>query len=227
MIDKSHQTASQVTSYSDQLTTIASENSKAIEQISFSIQEISSGAEGQTQNTTVLVRSANGISEGMKQSASSIQVVANTSNSTSKKAETGYKLVSSTMNQMNEIQKAVGSIAEVVQSLENKSEKIVEIVEIITQIAKQTNLLALNASIEAARAGEHGKGFAIVADEVRKLAEQSTSAGENIRGIIDDIQQETNRAVLSMDQGKEFVENDIIIVRKIGENLLHLIRLQY
>ena len=48
-------------------------------------------------------------------------------------------------------------------------------------------MLALNASIEAARAGEHGKGFAVVADEVRVLAEDSKTASESIKGIIDKI----------------------------------------
>jgi len=65
------------------------------------------------------------------------------------------------------------------------------IVEQITEISEQTNLLALNATIEAARAGDAGKGFAVVAGEIKELARQTTSATENIKAIVGEIQNTT------------------------------------
>ena len=70
--------------------------------------------------------------------------------------------------------------------------------EIIADIASQTNLLSLNASIEAARAGENGRGFAVVADEIRVLADQSTESAEKIKNIIEQLIENSNTSVQTM-----------------------------
>jgi methyl-accepting chemotaxis protein len=79
--------------------------------------------------------------------------------------------------------------------LGNSAKAIGRVVEMIKGIASQTNLLALNATIEAASAGEAGKGFAVVANEVKELAKQTASATENIRDLVEEMQENTNLAV--------------------------------
>lgn len=91
-------------------------------------------------------------------------------------------------------------LAENIDDVQSRSEDIGSIVDTINAIAEQTNLLSLNASIEAARAGEHGRGFSVVAEEIRKLADQSMQAGNQIKEIVDNIQ---NTTVVTTESAKE------------------------
>ncbi|MFD2205055.1 methyl-accepting chemotaxis protein [Kiloniella antarctica] len=84
--------------------------------------------------------------------------------------------------------------------LNEGSQEIENVISMISGIAEQTNLLALNATIEAARAGEAGKGFAVVASEVKNLSNQTTSATEDIRTLIGNIQSEISSAVDAAEQ---------------------------
>ncbi|MGP0171374.1 methyl-accepting chemotaxis protein [Pseudomonas sp. NCHU5208] len=84
------------------------------------------------------------------------------------------------------------------QSLAQSSEQIGSVLEVILSIAGQTNLLALNAAIEAARAGEAGRGFAVVADEVRNLAKRTQDSVEEIRQVIENLQNGTHEVSQTM-----------------------------
>src|SRR5437016_4896852 len=93
--------------------------------------------------------------------------------------------------------------SEVAGVLDSESREIGKLVDGITRIASQTDLLALNAAIEAARAGQHGLGFRVVAGEVRKLAEQSARPAEEVRMRAPATQDQINRVVEAMRQGRE------------------------
>ena len=120
---------------------------------------------------------------------------------------------------MEEISSTIDGLATVINSLGQRSSQIGEIVDTITGIASQTNLLALNAAIEAARAGEHGRGFAVVADEVRKLAERTAQATEEIESLVKGIQDESQNAVKSTDQGIEKVTQGGELTKNVGSVL--------
>ncbi len=96
-----------------------------------------------------------------------------------------------------------------IEDLELHSRNIQNIIHAINDIAAQTNLLSLNASIEAARAGDAGKGFAVVAEEIRKLADQSSLASNQIKEIVDEIQEKTKVTAHSAKQAKNIVETQM------------------
>ncbi len=120
-------------------------------------------------------------------------------------AEHGYEVLKKSVQEIRGVEKTVSSTSEIVGKLGARSGEIGAIVDTISEIANQTNLLALNAAIEAARAGDQGRGFAVVAEEVRKLAEQSEQAAEKIAQLIATMQQDTESAVSSMNEGCEAV----------------------
>lgn len=82
--------------------------------------------------------------------------------------------------------------------LSERAGEIHDIVEAITRIAQQTHLLSVNASIEAARAGDAGRGFAVVAEEIRRLADSSGRSAEQIRIIVQGIDDNTRNVVDTM-----------------------------
>ncbi|ERN51173.1 methyl-accepting chemotaxis protein [Alkalihalophilus marmarensis] len=210
------ETSEQVAASSEELTAGAEETSRATDQISESIQAIASGSENQVNTTMQANQSSVTISDSMQAIKSSVKTVTHSSTSAKEKSETGINVIQQAISQMNLIEDKTEDIATIVQELGTKSSEIGNIITIITTVAEQTNLLALNAAIEAARAGAHGKGFAVVADEVRKLAEQSSGSASQIRNLIQDIQQQIDKSVVSMDDTKEAVKEGITIVGSAG-----------
>lgn len=104
------------------------------------------------------------------------------------------------------IRDVINRSAESIRAANERTEEISKTALVINDIAAQTNLLALNAAIEAARAGESGRGFAVVADEVRNLAGRTASATEEIGERLQRVQEETRRAVATMEDGMSEME---------------------
>ncbi|MGM3216474.1 methyl-accepting chemotaxis protein [Pseudomonas sp. PhalM4] len=103
-------------------------------------------------------------------------------------ATTGHGLLVDTSEGLRNLTSRLTATMSDAKNLSGSSEQIGSVLEVIRTIAQQTNLLALNAAIEAARAGDSGRGFAVVADEVRGLAMRTQDSVEQIRVVIEQLQ---------------------------------------
>ena len=131
----------------------------------------------------------------------------------------GLGVIARTTHNIDLLAGQLNSAMDKVAGLATSSEQIGTVLEVIRSIAEQTNLLALNAAIEAARAGEHGRGFAVVADEVRGLARRTQLSVEEIREVIDGLQQGTRDVVDSMRTSQQQAHGSVSQVGEALDNL--------
>lgn len=189
------------------------------------------GAAQETQSTAKHLAEASdhqaqeiaGASAAVKQMAMSIdQVSANALESSSvaersvEIANKGVDVVRATINGMDTIREQIQETSKRIKRLGESSQEIGDIVSLINDIADQTNILALNAAIQASMAGDAGRGFAVVADEVQRLAERASAATKQIEALVKTIQNDTNEAVISMEQTTAQVVNGARLAQDAG-----------
>ncbi|MDR2528300.1 MAG: methyl-accepting chemotaxis protein [Synergistaceae bacterium] len=181
------------------------------------IENVSTQSDTQRSEIKSMTQTMSGLSSDIDNATRLADTLAKLARESVSKAQKGSLSIEKAVEQMNMIEETVNSSAQVVGTLGERSVEIGRIVETISGISSQTNLLALNAAIEAARAGEQGRGFAVVADEVKSLAGESRAAAEEIANLISSIQEETAKAVASMNNGREKVRSGSMAVRESGQ----------
>ncbi|TCK93258.1 methyl-accepting chemotaxis protein [Natranaerovirga hydrolytica] len=214
--------ADNVTQNSDRLMNLSREVREINEQISGTMEEMSSGAEEQANFATNVLESVEKLNQLIESSNSKGDRLEESSHKVLEITSDGENNMQESIEQMSRINEIVSGLVNKINDLEVKSQNISQLVEVINAIAEETNLLALNAAIEAARAGESGRGFAVVADEIRKLAEQSASSVLKITEIVEGVQSETKEMTSDLQEGFITVENGSNQLQITGESFANI-----
>lgn len=195
----------------------------ASHELSASSEQMSRGVSEQAGRSSQIATASTQMSQTVIDVAKTSSNIASSATETVKVAGEGEEIVNKSVQEVKAIAETVNESSKLMASLGERSKQIGEIVNVIKDIADQTNLLALNAAIEAARAGEQGRGFAVVADEVRKLAERTGKATSEISEMINAIQDEMEKAVVSMEDGTKRVEIGVEFSAQAGEALRKIV----
>ena len=203
----------------------------AVEQMSSMSRELlatiaqqSAGARQQAAAVSQTVTTMEQVAVSSNEAAETAKNASETAQRMSEAGEAGRAAVEDCIVAMREVNEHVQVTAENTLSLAERAQAIGEIIETVKNIAGQINLLALNAAIEASRAGEYGRGFAVVASDVKQLAEQSQKATQQIRHILGEIREATNKTVLSTEQSNTAVKKTTDVVMQAGDTIDTLAR---
>jgi methyl-accepting chemotaxis protein len=188
--------ASELLAASHQQASGATEQASAVSQVSTTIEELGSTA---------------------RQIAIAAEQVAEAAQQTLENLSEGQDAVDRSIQAMERIRSRMQDVSTRVLSLGERSQQIGEIIDLINDLSDETHLLALNAAIEAAGAGEHGRRFAVVAAEVKSLANRALAAAKEVKGVIAEIQQATNAAVLAAEEGGKEVERGVELAHSAGQ----------
>ena len=219
MCEQVSQTLQNISSGVGQLSSSSVAMASVSEQLSASSAQTSDKAGTVARVTDEVSGNVNSISAAMEQSATNTNLVASaTEEMTATVAEIAKNADKARGISESAVEKSRAT-SQKMAKLGESANKIGKVTETITEISEQTNLLALNATIEAARAGEAGKGFAVVANEIKELAKQTADATIDIKNQISEMQGTTKVTVEDMDDISKIIDDIFVIINEIASTV--------
>lgn len=177
---------------------MANQSSNTTNEIGHAVEDISSGAMNQAEETEAASASISEIGYMITEIVSSVNALNETAQNMKSASDESSVIIKELSDSNDKTTDAIAKIGHQVHATNDSVQAIRQAVDLITAIAEETNLLSLNASIEAARAGEHGRGFAVVATQIQKLAEESNQSAQEIGDIIDNLLSDSEQTVKVM-----------------------------
>lgn len=174
------------------------------------VDEVSAGAEQQTNRINDIVKNIQYTNETIKKMELSLEQAESATMEAGNQATDGTVNMKTMKDEINNFHDFFKELSQSFEKLTSKIEETNSFTFAIKGITEQTNLLALNASIEAARAGEHGKGFAVVAEEIRKLASTTSDTLVKIDQNLNSVNEYNKRTLEQIQDGSERVDQQVI-----------------
>ncbi|WP_399694599.1 methyl-accepting chemotaxis protein [Vibrio sp.] len=171
--------------------------------------QTSEGLSVQLHEISQIATAVHEMSATAEEVANNAQMTADSAIGSTENCEQGKQVIIRNQDSITNLAQQVENASGIIQEVEKNALDINAILATISDIAEQTNLLALNAAIEAARAGEQGRGFAVVADEVRVLSQRTHSSTDEIREMIETLQNNSVSAVESMQRSQDLAQSSV------------------
>lgn len=186
------------------------------------IQKTDCGLSRQDSETDQVVNAVGQMASASEEIALNIQQTSQASQNACIVTSDGRVALQEVIKNTESLAKQVKHATVTSKELQAQADEIGKVLMVINGIADQTNLLALNAAIEAARAGEHGRGFAVVSDEVRTLAIRTQNSTQEIRAVIEHVQNAVNKTVNIMQESEAETDHVLQATQKTDEAFVNV-----
>jgi methyl-accepting chemotaxis protein len=168
----------------------------ASERVTASVQQISEGADHQSDRLAAINDEIDDLSTTTQEIAATSSRVATLADRTATTSAEARESARRAIDGMNAIEAEAGDAVAEVDRLEEELEAIDDLLEFIGEVTTETNLLALNASIEAARSGTDDAEFTTVADQVKSLAEDTQDAATTVEERLEQVRRQAERVAI-------------------------------